>query len=704
MTVNSIVFIYCNALALVPSFLIAGKLTGSQYLSRQLLFGIAIFILQAQLLILGIGLSGFLNISGLIVATTLTSGLMFGLYRYLPGNLGIPCPELKYFEPQFFRYVAVFALCALASIWLFKTGILGSKLTWDDHSYHAAVSAQWLIDEKISLVPFSFQSYYPLGPELMSIWFMLPFGDDSFVTLSSLMWITIACASIAVICQNTGYSLSIASLLIALLLATPLLQQMAGSFSATDLAGAALMIAAVAISIQPGSRQSGGRLPDVILSGGLAGLAVGCKIYFAPITTLVLLWWLFPPIENRGKQRLLNAGLFISAALLCGGYWYLRNWVLSGNPIFPAEFGPFSGPFGPEAQSRTTAWAWMTNDIFSLSMLYKQITRFPLGYVIALIGFFCPLLSISFRGVLTERIKSNLVELYLFVIGLAALCLYPFMPFSGTINRPYANFILEPRMIVLVLIVGLILYRRLLVLSTPYSTGFLVLLLAIIGYSSLNFPSDQLSIAIGAGQIGLAIYIFSREWLTNHLRPVSIISVTLLLIGLALWYPYKRAATAKYMFATYSYSLTVREAWKMFEFLPAGTRIATYLSEPTEYTQLYASFGRSLQLRPVAVEANGEARDYLHRTWKQNNRTWWDEWSQKGDRYVRRNPGVDPVTFVRNLEKADVDYVVTSSWSMGNWPPQHKLLQDSGRAKKVYQHFGTAIWELSNKQSPRGDL
>jgi hypothetical protein len=109
-----------------------------------------------------------------------------------------------------------------------------------------------------------------------------------------------------------------------------------------DLVAAALLLAAVAILVnvwQSKERPVGWPLA----AAGLAvGLAVGTKstaVAIAASLTLAVL-----VLAPRGK-RWAAAGWWLIPALLGGGYWYLRNLIVAGNPLPQAtSIGPISLP------------------------------------------------------------------------------------------------------------------------------------------------------------------------------------------------------------------------------------------------------------------------------------------------------------------------------------------------------------------------
>ncbi|MCU0873730.1 MAG: hypothetical protein MUE50_15440, partial [Pirellulaceae bacterium] len=77
----------------------------------------------------------------------------------------------------------------------------------------------------------------------------------------------------------------------------------------------------------------------ILLAGFLAGAAAACKypallLVVAPLT----LWSMF----GQGRCRWQPAALFLLAALCSCGLWYAKNWVLTGNPVYPLVFGGIS--------------------------------------------------------------------------------------------------------------------------------------------------------------------------------------------------------------------------------------------------------------------------------------------------------------------------------------------------------------------------
>jgi hypothetical protein len=112
-----------------------------------------------------------------------------------------------------------------------------------------------------------------------------------------------------------------------------------------DLMAAALILAVVAILINAWHLSRGHRLGvgwPLAVAGLAVGLAAGTKVtalaMAAALSVAVLV------LAPRGR-RWAAAGWWFVPALLAGGFWYLRNLVVAGNPLPAVEsLGPISLP------------------------------------------------------------------------------------------------------------------------------------------------------------------------------------------------------------------------------------------------------------------------------------------------------------------------------------------------------------------------
>jgi len=82
----------------------------------------------------------------------------------------------------------------------------------------------------------------------------------------------------------------------------------------------------------------------VVVSALMMGFALGSKylaLGSAGILGLVVIWG----SRKQGLKHIIqNAAIFGGVALLVGSPWYLKNWVWSGNPVYPLYFGGLGWP------------------------------------------------------------------------------------------------------------------------------------------------------------------------------------------------------------------------------------------------------------------------------------------------------------------------------------------------------------------------
>jgi hypothetical protein len=225
------------------------------------------------------------------------------------------------------------------------TGMTGFDSTW----YHGPFAAGFFQSGNTwdlhFIAPQFLAWFYPANAEIFHGVGMLAFGRDLLSPLLNLGWFLgclLACWSIGRPYGVAPWSLALGAAALSL----PVLSDQAGE-ARNDIVGIFFLFAAVAIALNAwASRPRGERLGTgaLIVVGLAAGLAAGTKLNFLlPAAVLVLGMTLVAPPGARWRAL----GVSTLAALLGGGYWYLRNLIQSGNPLpWFTDLGPFTLP-GP---------------------------------------------------------------------------------------------------------------------------------------------------------------------------------------------------------------------------------------------------------------------------------------------------------------------------------------------------------------------
>ena len=548
--------------------------------------------------------------------------------------------------------VVVGIVCAYCAWLVLTTGV---HFGWDTQTYHAVAPAWWYQQGSLEIPPFNYQGYYPLNVELVSLWFLMPFGTDAHVSLAMFGWVALLVAAAGVHARILGQSPVLTAIVLGTFLLTPPVQERLVYYTSGDISLSAVLLALLALAWVPRDADgdvggSGAVTRRALLCGLAGGIALGMKSTAAPIVLIVGLWWLWRLGWGRAAVRPLLA--YSGAVLALGSAWYLRNLALTGNPLFPAELGPFEGPFDAAAQRSTKLLPVLLErggELSFWSELFQRYLDWPLPVgVAAVVGY-----AVGIWACLRTRdrwLRAHLVTLLL--CGAVALAVYPLQPFSGRMNRPNGPLFFSPRFITLAVLVGLVL-----------------------------LPCVRLAPRGAASAV-------ARSRRPAWLLPAA---VALISLGAGLATPARMAATAEQLghFGQGNFG----DVWEAVDRLPDGARVAVLSRDPPSHALVYPLFGRQLQLEPVAINGDGRPREPLHEVWRDRPGDWWWEF------------GLDPVdqaaVLADNLRATGVDFLVLNRWPppqpsersrpfLPRWARSGKLDPE----RRIYADQDSEIWDL----------
>jgi hypothetical protein len=184
--------------------------------------------------------------------------------------------------------------------------------------------------------------FYPQNSELLHGVGILLTGRDTLSLFLNLGWLAVA--FLAAYCVGGPYGRGAATAIAAaILLGCHTLVVRDPGAAKNDLMAAALILASIAILVEAWSHRDEGWDRWALAAAGLAvGLAAGTRVtglaMAGALTVAVLV------LAGPGKRWAAAAWWFLPA-LAGGGFWYLRNLVVAGNPIPEVEkLGPISLP------------------------------------------------------------------------------------------------------------------------------------------------------------------------------------------------------------------------------------------------------------------------------------------------------------------------------------------------------------------------
>ncbi len=671
--------------------------------SLRVLGGMALFPVVVLGLMLPLGTAGLLRPWVVAAAAAGIAVVFLTIQLALSARLAKPDSRMGEaaegtLEASWGTLASVTLLAALATVIAARRMTEGTSFGPDGLNYHAPAVAHWVVDGQLTIKPLNYQAYYPLNGEVFVLWFVLPFGRDGMACVAGLYWLALAVASVAVGVRQLGGQWRMAALAGAVVLvARPALDN-AQSFAAVDLAGAA-MVWTACVWMLPWLRSEEPGTPRriILLSGLCGGVAFGTKVSVAPVLAMVAAWILCGGRKDRRMRgRLLDVGVFALGVVLAGGYWYVRDFIVTGNPLFPAQTAFFGGPLDAASQQRTKLISWLAarpGDVETWHFLIKGYADWPYpvfllsagGYVAALVGWVRSLRrrSAAIHGAAAPARWQGLLA----AAGLVALLAFPFTPFSGTVDSPSVGLKVQTRYVILPFLAGIPL-----LLASPRGQRWAKVLFAAIlvtvavctAYSEWN--AWQWQLLAGAAAMGAA-WLCSSPVVLHRLRtmrwsPLTVGAVLLPLVAaLAAAEPHLFEQTTRGLFRTRE-AHPARAAWEKLDTLAPGSRVGWYGKLSYRY---YPCFGRRLQLVPCQLDSTGKPTPPLHQRWRDDPRScqWW-KWDE---------PDCPP-SLVDNLKAARIDYVLVSDSPEGRWPPQDQAIRSSGQARLVFEDEHSRIWQV----------
>jgi hypothetical protein len=260
------------------------------------------------------------------------------------------------------------ALCVIVA----ARSLADPTYEYDALTYHLVFPAKWVQDGAISIVPTWFgdpaPAYAPSATEVYYAWLMLATGDDRLARGGQFIFFPLLLLAAYVLGGELRLR-RIARLGACLALGLIPAINAQASTAMVDVAFAAQLAAVAAFALRAGRTRQAVDVVGLMLS---CGLLVGTKFialpYLAALSPLIV--WVFYRTSRRGKAcscRVLRSGaaaVMVAGVLaFCvGGYWYVRNWAVTGNPVYPLEVKlgstvVFSGAYGR---------AQMENSVFNL--------------------------------------------------------------------------------------------------------------------------------------------------------------------------------------------------------------------------------------------------------------------------------------------------------------------------------------------------
>jgi hypothetical protein len=294
-----------------------------------------------------LGALGLLSSQGILLATIVVSLVSFLLLRTLGGPVRLNWSWRRdaTFIAGFLRNRTLILIVLLLAAWiglaLAFAALASASTFWDALAYHLPMSVNWLQAGRLepSYVPSTdiANSYFPGNGELLYLWSLAPLHNDLLVRITCLgMWLVLGIVLFCLCRKLTASSEASLAATILFLFAPIVLAQT--TELALDMISTMLFLLAVVHLYDFWQARSWGALCMFSLASGMfLGVKYSAPAYLLLLLAglLIFLWWARPNISGWG--RIYYTLTYAAGIALLGGYWYVRNLILTGNPLYPVE-------------------------------------------------------------------------------------------------------------------------------------------------------------------------------------------------------------------------------------------------------------------------------------------------------------------------------------------------------------------------------
>jgi hypothetical protein len=290
-----------------------------------------------------LGPFGLYQVGSLVawVAVGLAIALAIRAFRPAPPDLISPSTEPG------LGVAAVLAIgfALWTSLVLFTPSLmLPVKVVSDGPIYHLYFAARWWKEGRLFLIASPFgenaATYFPAGGDLWFAWLTIPLGGDRLARVGQIPFLLMAATAAYAMARRLGTSVSAAAIATTWFVTSMPFHVF--SFEANvDTIFIAGYLTAVYFFLRfaLGDDQWPSLALGALAAGGAWGVKPTATVFVPVILGLMSLFVLVQKAPARAK--VLKLALLAALPMTTAGFWFARNALLSGNPLYPLHVSAF---------------------------------------------------------------------------------------------------------------------------------------------------------------------------------------------------------------------------------------------------------------------------------------------------------------------------------------------------------------------------
>jgi hypothetical protein len=404
-----VLFFLLNISALIASYRLVKRFSADEGLSYRLLALAAAFYSQIILTQLSWGVAGKLWLKNLVLTSIVIfalSHLFFKRRKAYPALSGSP-KEIT------FNKTLIFCFSLLLGFALVKVAInlVNPPFGWDCLNYHFTFPVEWMkhgsLQNPITINDDLGPSYYPINGGLIYLWLIYPLQNVFLADLGQMPFFIISFIALYGICRKLGIPKEYSLYAACLFSITPnYFKQMEIAY--VDVMACAWFLLSCYFLLSFYYQR---KLRDAVFFSLGLGMLIGTKTVALPYAAVLFVLFI---LQSRGSLSyiLIPAALII----LTGGYAYIRNFIQTGNPLYPLNIQFLGHTIFKGVFEKSAYTAHISKDAYAITkMLFSE--GMGAGLIIFVIpGFLMQIVNIFRKKISIEKLFVLLMPLALYFI------------------------------------------------------------------------------------------------------------------------------------------------------------------------------------------------------------------------------------------------------------------------------------------------